>query len=591
MKFGIMSYLIDVIITWPLWGALTYESEILPESGARVLVPVYGKNRVGFVLGESKINLDPSTKIKSVAKIIDYKRVIDSDLWDMALWAGKICMCGEGSALNLILPQKFLDGEIIAPSQIYHESKTFHESSCFNPFDDVRNNFYVDALSQNGRSLMLLPTHVRAANFFENLPDSLKSQALLWPSTSKKIWESWQLVHMKKFNIVIAAPGGIFAPLSPDRIIIEDESNPAYIIPYALNISARSLAGRRAYFNHSELITGGAVPSLKTFKRLNPEQEIKPDKQNIIIVDINYSRKGQEKGIDGNIPLTFSLIKRTYKELIQKRNVIWILNRLGESSEVFCENCGESIKCIKCGHTMRSEDDGKILRCRFCGQVRETPEKCESCGFDILRGKRPGLEALAKIIAPYYKNIYVYGEKSRKKNFHGLILSTQRGLELCEKINPSLIAWLDIDSELWRPDYDTRFNAFRMLYESYFRGRERNSDRKILIQARISGKIFASQLSDGWKKFLNSELIARKEYNLPPYGCMIEINCNGCESLRERVIEILESNNFFVMDPGDNNLPLVVNTNYLESVRKLLEPLFTAGHKNKICPNITIRSE
>ncbi len=102
-----MSYLIDVIITWPLWGALTYECEIIPESGSRVLVPVGNKNRVGFVKGLSDKNLI-DFKIKPVKNIIDSRRVIDSDLWDMALWAGKICMCGEGSALNLILPKKFL---------------------------------------------------------------------------------------------------------------------------------------------------------------------------------------------------------------------------------------------------------------------------------------------------------------------------------------------------------------------------------------------------------------------------------------------------------------------------------------------------
>lgn len=586
-----MSYLIDVIITWPLWNSLIYECEILPESGSRVLVPVGNKTRVGFVKGLSGKNFNPEINIKPVKNIIDSRRVIDSDLWDMALWAGKICMCGEGSALNLILPKKFLDGEIIAPSRVYRdETKNFHETSCFNPFDSARNDFYLSELEKDGRALMLLPTHERAANFFMNLPDSLKSQAVLWPS-GVRIWQAWQLVHDKNFRIVVSAPGGIFAPLCPDKIIIEDESNPAYIIPYALNISARSLAGRRANFNHGELITGGAVPSLKTFKRLKPESVIKPDRANIIIVDMNYSHKGQEKGIEGNIPLTFSLIRRTYKELINKRNVIWILNRLGESSEVFCDNCGESVKCPKCNNIMRSEDDGQILKCRICGYVREVPEKCEYCGFEILRGKRPGLDALAKIIAPYYKDIHIYGEKMSRKKFQGLILSTQRGLGLCDKINPGLVAWLDIDSELMRPDYDTRFNLFRLIYESYFKGREKDSTRKILIQARKSGSFFASQISGGFGKFLDNELNAREEYNLPPYGCVVEIDCCGVKPMRENIINILESANFFVMDPGEDNLPLVVNTNSLEKLRKLLEPLCITGHKNKFMPNITIRSE
>ncbi|MBR0203009.1 MAG: hypothetical protein IJQ56_01450, partial [Synergistaceae bacterium] len=372
---------VDVILTWPLWEALCYECEVIPPEGSRVRVPVGKSYRVGVVLGESHKELAANIEIKQVQEIIDTQRVIDLDIWRMALWAGRVCMCGAGEVLKLILPKKFLSGERLEAPPNSALKKIFKESHCFNPFDSERVNFYLDALTRPGRVLMMLPTHERAKSFFANLPKCLKSDAILWPSSVNnngvKLWEAWKLALSKQVRIIIAAPNGVFAPLSPDRFIVEDEANPSYVIPYMLNISARSLAGYRAKFLGSEFITGGSMPSLKTFARLKLSGQVnKPDRKNIIIADMNISHKEESRGIKGVINLTRSLIKRTYKSLADNKNVIWILNRLGDASEVFCGNCGESIRCPKCNNLMRSESEGRILKCRVCGCVMNMPDKC-----------------------------------------------------------------------------------------------------------------------------------------------------------------------------------------------------------------------
>ena len=593
---------IDVILTWPLWEALCYESEVKIPEGSRVRVPVGKSNskRVGFVLGESHQELADDIEIKQVNEIIDSQRILDPDIWDMALWAGRVCMCGAGEVLKLVLPKNFLSGEKLeAPPDCNSESsQNFREEHCFNPFDSERVNFYLDALSRPGRSLMLLPTHERAKSFFANLPESLKSDAILWPSSvgnnGKKLWEAWKLALSKQVRIIIAAPNGIFAPLSPERFIVEDEANPSYVIPYKLNLSARSIAGYRAQILGSEFITGGSLPSLKTFSRVNISQNVKPERNNIIIADMNHSRshKEESRGIKHKMILTRSLIKRTYKALADNQNVIWILNRLGDASEVFCGNCGESIRCPKCNNLMRSESEGRILRCRVCGHAADMPDKCDKCGFDLLSGKRPGLEALFEIAKKYYNDVHIYEAKSSINDMHGLILSTERGLELCRKVNTSLIAWLDLDSELSWPEYNTRFRVFANLWESYWSGRERdsNSERKILIQARKSGRIFAGSLSQGWEKFFPDELRIREEYLLPPYGLMIEISCRD-KNLREDVINILDSKGLFVMDPGGDSEKLYVNTKSLDLVHSALESFYSVRSRNIKRPDILIRSE
>ena len=575
-----MSFLYDVAVPEMALSGLTYECPVEIQTGVRVIGEVKKHLHAGFILGLSNKNLSDKIKIKKIEGIIDEKNIIPSDLWDMALYAGRVCLCGAGAALKAILPRPLIMGDKLkAPPEIFYKGK-FSEIDFFNPFDAERVNFYMNEIKSEKRTLILFPRKEQAKNFFENLDENIKNQTLLWPSTGgKKLWLSWILTNEKKFRLVIGTAGAVFAPLSPEKIIIENEADGAFIIPPVLNISARSLAGRRAAFLGAEFITGGNIPSLKTFVRSKPQQEIFIDKKNLILADIFHSKTKNEelKGIKGSLPLTFSLIKNTYRELSKNNNVLWILDRLGEASEVFCENCGGAVKCSKCGQVMRSEDDGKILRCRICGQVQELPSKCENCGGEFFTGKRPGLEALEKIAKRYYDKVYLYADKYSRFKKNSLILSTKKGLGICGKINPSLIAWLDLDLELWRPGYDTRVEVFNMLWQSYWRGREENSARKVLIQSRKSGMKLARFLYSGWEKFFSNELKTRKEFNLPPYGYIIEIETQDTK-LRETLLDNLFNAGIFVMDPGDETQPLYINTNSLDPVEKVLHEF---RNKNK----------
>ena len=325
------------------------------------------------------------------------------------------------------------------------------------------------------------------------------------------------------------------------------------------------------------------MPSLKTYMRTHAHTDIKPERKDIVIADMYTSRKEELHGIDGSIPLTFSLIRRTYTELVKGHNVMWILNRQGESQEVYCEKCGHVLRCDRCGNIMRSFNDGDMLKCRVCGKLRELPQKCEKCGSEFFKGKRPGIEALARIIAPYYPKIKLYVKGSRKSSMKGLILTTNRGLEILGEVKPALVAWLDIDAELFGSEYDSRYRVFSRLYDSYFAGRDRGEQRKILIQCRRSGRKLAEFLIQRYEKFGNDELKERRDFMIPPCAYTVELDSRG-KIPREEIISILEDNGLFVMDPGDENLPLSVSVESLDEILGVIEPY--SGMLN-----ITVRSE
>ena len=561
---------------------LTYSCETHLNTGARVIVEVQKSLHAGFVAGPAQKELDSGVEIKPVKGVINDRFMTDLDLWDLAEWAGKVCMCGINTALRVILPKNFYMGEKLEPPPDFiDEPRKFEEIHKFNPFDSQRVKFYCKELERPERTLVLLPTKRAAIDFYSALPKKLKSEAMLWPF--RKDWDAWRHVNSKRTRIVVGAPGAVFAPLCPEKIIVDNESESSYILPYGLKISARSLAGRRAHFLGASLILGGRLPSLKTYMRSHPPVEVRTTPRDVILADIYSSRKEETRGVEGVLPLTFSLIRRTYRELLNNSNVMWILNRQGKAQEVFCEYCGHVITCEKCGLPMRSINDGEMLRCPKCGALRDLPAKCEECGREFFKGRRPGLESLAKILTPYYPKVRVYVKGSTKHPKNGLILTTNFGLEMLNEINPSLVAWLDIDTELRSDDYETRLQVFGRLFRCMYAGKDRMHPRKVLIQGRRAGIRFAEYLSRGWDKFLADELKERADFMLPPCGYMIELDSKGTIS-REELINILEDSGLFVMDPGDESKPLSVSVNSLDEILPVLAPY------NHIL-NITVRSE
>ena len=570
--YGISSRLIDVIIPAPWWHALTYECGIIPEFGARIVVPVGNTVRIGIAIGESKRSLPSYVKrIRRVINIIDEHNLIDEDLFKLAEWSGRESFCGTGSALRGILPVQFFQGAELHERGFEFwgglENKFTHENF-YNPLDGARFDFYIEQLEKNKRCLILFPRHEEAAKFFQALPNNLRLSALLWRDD---IWNKWQDVYYGTSRIVIAAPGGIFAPFRPEIIIIDGEADySCYTLPADPKLSARDLAMKRAEILGAEFITGGRLPSSKIFFNSSPDEILKTEREKIILADINYSTVENIFGIDEDIALTKSLLKHTLECIANDQNVFWILNRHGLASEIFCQECGEILTCKKCGCVLRAEAGGEKLRCPVCGAREILP--CENCGSKLFSGRRAGLDSWFEAAKKYFPNVKLYENKKLNLKKSALILGTSAILNLCENLKPGLIAWLNIDSELSRPDYRTRFDVFNNLWSSYWRGRNKNSDRKVLIQARSKGIKFAEILLSGFKRFWQDELSTRKDLDLPPYTSSFKIKCPV--RFKDRIIKKLESENFFVMDSGEDDDPIWINTDRIDELREILRPLF-----------------
>jgi primosomal protein N' (replication factor Y) len=608
---------------------LTYvfDGKPLPTEGARVKVPLGRGERVGFVARPSYDLCEGGTPanatLKNVKEVLDETSALGDELWDLAGWIGKTFLCGMGEALQVICPNPILRGEPFSPrpssATTAIKEGTFQEISFYHPLDEERFAYYRERLSSNeARTLLLFPEAKESAAFFARLPKALKTNALLWPSAGgKKLWDAWNKTASGQVRVVIGARGAVFAPFSFDEFIVDDESNPAYLSQRAPRLSARSLTGRRALFLKARLVLGGRMPSAKTSLRSRPECRILPQRRNLVFVDMGRSFKTEIRGTEGQIPITKALIERTRTTLDQGRHAFWIMDRKGQAGEVCCADCGDALYCSRCGSVMRVEsarggvaknenlrDSGPtnaILRCFRCGLREALPAQCPTCRGTLLLGKRPGLEALLPLAARYLKGCEVLLDAGQKLTAPSLILGTRRLLSSCASLDVGLVAWLDLDAEARKVEYNARFQTFSMVWESYWRGLgrdERGEERTVLMQTRRPGSSWQSSLWLGWEHFWRRELEERKSLNLPPYSLLIQVdlpenkggNTNRTAD-KNALIRLLEKANIFAMDAGDEKSPLWIASKSTERLAAVLAPRFEIKHSRLGFPVVTVWTE
>ena len=200
---------------------------------------------------------------------------------------------------------------------------------------------------------------------------------------------------------------------------------------------------------------------------------------------------------------------------------------------------------------------------------------------------------MAGRLMPEYPVLLHEGGKTKAPEVPSLLLGTRGALALCDRLDVGLAAWLDLDAELRRPEYGARFQAFSMVWESYWRGRRDGDEpagRTVLIQGRRFGAEWRAILSGGWERFWRGELALRSELALPPVELMIQIDLPEGED-RAEASRALEEAGLFVMDPGEPGSPLWVNAPSSEPVARALAPRFAIGRSRLHFPSVTVWAE
>jgi len=603
-----MEWLYDVLLPGPWWHPLTYIGKVPIPRGCRVRVPVGRGERTGVVVScvqREKTSEERPFSFRPIEYAIDTAPVVPEEILQTLHLAGKHFLCGAGELMKIAFPSPFFEGAPVSPL----DERELPQEGCFRTRffrkapDNDRFRHYRDILENGlGRgSLVVFPERKQAERFWEGMEPKVREKGILWPfGTGKRFWEAWKTALKGERNIVVGSMGALFAPLvGLEKVIVEDEGNPAYYTRRFPFINARSLLTYRAKYWKAELLLGGALPSSRTYLF---HREKCPDeaKGRIIFADRRQARELDVRGVKNPLNITDAVLTRTQEAIAAGMTVLWLLDRIGYASGIWCCECGHVLGCEKCGTGLRWELHESLAVCPFCRNRENLPEKCPVCGGMLMEGVRPGIEASTRLATGLLGDATRihewHGAQKREKSSRrklvksleekgGIVTGSRKALELCDDLNIGLVCWLDADMELLKPSYEVKYKTFRMVWESLWRGRNPEK-RKVVLQTFRPGTGWQKGLEKGWHLFWETELAERRELGLPPWKYLVEVHAG--KRIKDEMLSLLEKRGFECLDPEPGQELFWVRTAKTEPLRKAVEPFFSVSRSKRGFPRLKV---
>ena len=560
--------LIPKIFNFPF----TYDSGILGElePGDLVIVPFGNNLEIGVIWNK----IQPSVKkfkIRKIEKKIDNFK-INKNLIDYINWFSAYNLVSKGMVLKMCLGDKKNATKIEEKKKEISKKnkfkfilnkdqkrsledlskfgKTFNVSLLQGVTGSGKTIVYFERikkiLSKGQQVLILLPEIFLTNQFKDRFEEFFGFLPAIWHSkiglkSKRKIWQG---VANNSLNLVIGARSSLLLPFKNlGLIVLDEEHDPSYKQDEGIIYHARDMAISRASFENIPIHLVSAVPSLETFSN------IKSKKYNHTRLTNRYRDfplpEAKVVNLEGSVLKKDQFIADETIELIQeylknKEQVLFFLNRRGYAPFLICKKCGFKHLCTNCSIYLTYHKSMNKLICHHCGVKVNKEKNCkndkELCDFRMFG---PGVEKIydeLKIIFPK-KNIKIFSSDflSKKNETESLLKKIEKneidilvGTQLISKgFNfPKLNCIVVVDADFSGMGYDLRTTEKNIQLYNQLSGRAgRFSNKSTIIYQTATplNETLKDILESNPEKFLNNELIIRKNKNLPPYSRLIAL--------------------------------------------------------------------
>ena len=357
-------------------------------------------------------------------------------------------------------------------------------------------------------------------------------------------YDVWQKLYKNEIKILAGARSAVFAPLQNiGLIIIDEEHEGAYKqTSPAPRYDARLVAKKLAQFNNCPLILGSATPDISSYyyalnsnhlyqmlKRYN-DAKIAP------VTVINMQEYGQAAY---RHLISQPLIHAIKETLDNKQQVILLINRRGYSTYTQCQGCGHVIECPNCAIPMIWHSKDNMLKCHYCNHAEYFPDKCPNCGCESLKNSGTGTQKIEEYIGEIFQGYNIAridsdvlvrkGEHVRlldkfQKGEIDILVGTQMIAKGLDNPNVTLVGVISADASFNLPDYRASERGFQLLTQVAGRAGRGEFKGRVFFQT-YNPEFYAleSAKSQNYKDFYNKEIIARQDFDYPPFSQIIRI--------------------------------------------------------------------
>ena len=434
-------------------------------------------------------------------------------------------------------------------------------------------------LAQGRQAIFLVPeialTSQTIRRVAERFPDQV---AIVHSSLSREErYDTWQRARAGEIGIIVGTRSALFTPLpNIGLVILDEEHDSSYkqsppeqeaFVEHDLGIftyHSRDVAEKLMEHNQGILILGSATPDLVTYYRakeghfvyLHMPNRIMGHRQRIYeqakragVVSKYQADTEDALHIDlppvsvidmraelrtGNTSMFSREMQSSLQEVLDRgEQAMLLLNRRGQSTYVFCRDCGYVVECDRCDTPMTYHRHGEAMRCHHCNNYQPIPDVCPKCRSNRIKffgaGTQHVEEALKKLF-PSARTLRWDADTANKPEMHhnilqkfinreaDIIIGTQmiaKGLDLPLV---TLVGVVSADLGLALPDYRAGERVFQLLTQVAGRAGRGVLGGKVVLQTyQPQHYVIQAASKHDYTGFVEKEIAYRREMGYPPF--------------------------------------------------------------------------
>lgn len=561
---------IEVALNLPVQQSFQYRvpAELAPRMhlGSRVLVPFRNKDLTGFVIREKKKE-GGEKQLRDVIKLIDDFPALSSPLLQLGRWISEYYYCSLGQSLHSMLPiqrplknkEERTGARKVSPLSLPPEPSFLRDAAARKKGSvfllkvkgtkektSILLSLIRDVVARERQVVLVVPEISYISSWHQLIQSDYRNCVAIFHSRLKNTerYMHWMRMRKGEAHLAIGTRCLVFAPF-PDLglIILEEEENTSYKQREAPRYHAREVAAKRGETEGFPVVLMSQSPSLESWSRADKGEYLSIPRpttpQTFPQVEIIDLRREAHR-------IFSAPLEKAVKEALEKDELaILFLDKRGFSRYLFCQECGEVLRCPNCNIGLTFHVRG-ALSCHYCSYQQHSPFICPYCKGVRLRGMGIGTEQVEREAKKRFSKALIRradldsGSSSlyrlvRDDVIRGKIdILVGTKLIIKEEIlkEAGVVGIILADTLLNLPDFRASERLFQLLIKIK---RSIKKEGKTLIQTYNPTHYSLRYVKDGEDNFYPEEMRVREELHYPPHVHWTRILLEG--KLKAKVAE------------------------------------------------------